>query len=73
MVSNWIKVVKTVKQTAEHKMTYNQIFKEVITKEGVQGLLFRGFKTKILSNVIQGSNFKIAWSYFEEKMNIPKH
>lgn len=72
-ISNCFKVVKTVKQTSEKHMTYSQIFKDITSKEGLQGLIFRGLKTKLLSNVIQGSNFKILWSYFQEQMNIPKH
>lgn len=62
-VSNGIKVVKTVKQTSKDHITYSQIVKEIISKEGLQGLLFRGFKTKLISNIIQSSYFKTAWSF----------
>lgn len=32
-------------------------------QDGVQGLFFRGLKTKLLTNGIQGVVFSIAWRY----------
>lgn len=32
-------------------------------KDGVQGLMFRGLKTKLLTNGVQGVIFSIAWRY----------
>lgn len=68
-ISNSIRVLKTVKQTAEVQITYKQAFDEVISKDGIQGLLFRGLKTKLLTNGLQGIIFSIAWRYFEEKLH----
>ena len=44
-------------------------------KDGIKGLLFRGLKTKLLTNGVQGVIFSIAWRYLtflieeEEKKN----
>jgi hypothetical protein len=53
-VSNSIRVVKTTKQTATVAMTYPQVVREVVAKDGVIGLMGRGLRTKILSNGLQG-------------------
>ena len=62
-ISNSIRVIKTVKQTSEQPISYKQAVEEVVKKDGVQGLLFRGLKTKLLTNGIQGVIFSIAWRY----------
>merc|ERR1719310_2519245 len=54
-VSNSIRVVKTKKQTAADPNTgYMGAAMEVVEKDGVSGLLFRGLETRILTNVLQG-------------------
>jgi len=62
-ISNSIRVIKTVKQTSEEQISYKQAIEEVVKKDGVQGLLFRGLKTKLLTNGVQGVIFSIAWRY----------
>ncbi len=62
-ISNSIRVIKTVKQTSEEPISYKQAVEEVVKKDGVEGLLFRGLKTKLLTNGIQGVIFSIAWRY----------
>ncbi len=74
-ISNSIRVIKTIKQTSETQITYKQALQEVMRKDGIQGLLFRGLKTKLLTNGVQGVIFSIAWRYLsflleeEEKKN----
>lgn len=60
-VSNSIRVVKTGKQTSDTPITYSQVVRNVIAKDGVSGLLFRGLKTKIISNGVQGLTFSVLW------------
>jgi len=60
-VSNSIRVVKTTKQTATVPMTYPEVVKSVVQKDGVLGLMGRGLKTKIISNGIQGLLFSVLW------------
>lgn len=63
-ISNSIRVLKTMKQTSEKHISYKQAFDEVIAKDGYTGLFFRGLKTKLLTNGLQGVVFSIAWRYF---------
>ena len=67
-ISNSIRVVKTIKQTNEKNITYKNIISSVIEKEGLNGLFFRGLKTKILTNGLQGIIFSITWKYISEKL-----
>ena len=53
-VSNSIRVLKTYKQTSPTPITYNTALNDIIAKDGIQGILFRGLNTKILSNGLQG-------------------
>ncbi|DBA90454.1 hypothetical protein WJX77_004164 [Trebouxia sp. C0004] len=59
--SNSVRVVKTSKQTATTAITYPEVVKEVIRKDGLTGLFGRGLKTKILSNGLQGLMFTVLW------------
>ena len=67
--SNSIRVIKTTKQTSADALTYPQVVKMVIEKDGVQGLFIRGLQTRILANGCQGMLFTVLWKYFEEKLN----
>jgi hypothetical protein len=60
-VSNSIRVIKTTKQTATVPMTYPEVVRTVVQKDGVLGLMGRGLKTKIISNGIQGLMFSVLW------------
>ena len=66
-VSNSARVIKTSKQTSKEHNNYKQIVKKIIETEGINGLLFRGLKTKIITNGVQGLLFTILWKYFENK------
>lgn len=68
-VSNSIRVVKTIKQTSKDKLTYKEAIQGVIAKDGIQGLLFRGLKTKLMTNGLQGVMFSVFWKYFQERLN----
>ena len=71
-ISNSIRVMKTMKQTSETQITYQQAFNEVIAKDGYQGLFLRGLKTKLMTNGIQGVIFSIFWRYFEYRLSLKK-
>ncbi len=60
-VSNSIRVIKTTKQTSPVPMTYPEVVRSVVQKDGVLGLMGRGLKTKIISNGIQGLLFSVLW------------
>lgn len=68
-VSNSIRVVKTIKQTNEKNISYKEVVKTVIERDGINGLFLRGLKTKILTNGLQGIVFSVSWKYISEKLN----
>ena len=68
-ISNSVRVVKTIKQTNSETITYPNAIKQVISQDGIKGLLFRGLGTKILTNGLQGIIFSISWRFISEKMN----
>eukprot|EP00198_Chlamydomonas_reinhardtii_P008578 XP_001697915.1 predicted protein [Chlamydomonas reinhardtii] len=59
--SNSIRVIKTTKQTTREPMSYPQVARMIIEKDGVLGLMGRGLKTKIIANGLQGICFSIVW------------
>lgn len=65
--SNFMRVIKVSKQSNQNKVTYKEVVKTIIDKEGYMGLFGRGLKTKIISNGIQGICFTVLWKYFQEK------
>lgn len=67
--SNSIRVVKTAKQTVTTPMTYTEVVKMVIEKDGVAGLFGRGLRTKIIANGIQGIMFSVLWRMGQDYLN----
>lgn len=67
-ISNSIRVIKTTKQTYETPITYTAAAKQIIKSDGIQGLMGRGLKTKILCNGIQGTVFAVAWKFLDEEL-----
>jgi hypothetical protein len=70
VVSNGVRVVKTKKQgyladadPQKANMGYLSAAKEIIEKDGVYGVLFRGLETRIFTNVLQGAFFTVLWKY----------
>lgn len=60
-ISNSFRVIKTARQAAKESLTYPQVVRTIIAKDGVQGLLGRGLKTRLLTNCIQGVTFSVLW------------
>ena len=67
--SNSLRVIKTVKQTSKKKVSYLEVIKNIINKDGVIDLFGRGLKTRIITNGIQGILFTVCWKYIEESWN----
>lgn len=57
VTSNSIRVTKVAKQASPTAITYKQAIQHVVEKDGVQGLFFRGLKTRLLANGVQGMLF----------------
>lgn len=70
-VSNSFRVVKTARQTSTTSMTYRAVIRDILRKDGIQGLLGRGLKTRLLTNGVQGLLFSVLWrlgqDYYAEK------
>lgn len=66
--SNSIRVVKTAKQTVTTPMSYAEVVKMVIEKDGLGGLFGRGLRTKILANAVQGIMFSVLWRMGQDIM-----
>eukprot|EP00919_Chromeraceae_sp_WS-2016_P036914 GHVR01087656.1.p1 GENE.GHVR01087656.1~~GHVR01087656.1.p1 ORF type:complete len:208 (+),score=47.93 GHVR01087656.1:427-1050(+) len=67
--SNSIRVLKTTKQTSLVPLSYGETIREVVTKDGVIGLLGRGLKTRILVNGLQGMVFSVGWRTIQEELD----
>ncbi|GAB4818210.1 hypothetical protein N2152v2_005256 [Parachlorella kessleri] len=67
--SNSIRVVKTAKQASTVPVTYPQVVRMVIDKDGYMGLFGRGLKTKILANGLQGLLFSVFWRLGQDYWN----
>jgi hypothetical protein len=78
--SNSLRVIKTTKQTARlgkkgesleeqeksKDVSYGEIVKLIIEKDGLAGLFGRGLQTRLLTNSIQGAAFSVLWRYFQQ-------
>lgn len=64
-VSNFLRILKTVKQSASsdgvRSLTYLQIVKNVHEEGGVAALFGRGLATRIITNGIQSILFTVLW------------
>mmetsp|Transcript_28270 Transcript_28270/g.62071 ORF Transcript_28270/g.62071 Transcript_28270/m.62071 type:complete len:408 (-) Transcript_28270:816-2039(-) len=66
--SNSIRVVKTARQTATTSMSYPQVVKMIVEKDGVSGLFLRGLGTKLITNGLQGILFSVLWRLGQDYM-----
>ena len=64
-ISNPIRVLKVYRQTNADSKGYIAAAGEIYAKEGV-GAFYRGLRTKIVANGLQGILFSIAWKYIED-------
>jgi hypothetical protein len=71
--SNSLRVLKTVRQTAdmneqgnEDTFSYAQAAKSIVREDGISGLLGRGLQTRILANALQGALFSVLFKYFSQ-------
>lgn len=64
-IPNPLRVLKTISQvTPDVSAGYMDICRNVMKTDGLSGLLFRGLSTRLLTNVLQGSFFSVAWRLF---------
>jgi hypothetical protein len=63
--SNFVRVIKTIKQTSENTLSYKDSVNNLYKQDGVMWV-FRGLKTKILTNGLNGILFSITWKYYQD-------
>ena len=63
--SNFVRVIKTIKQTSHNTMTYKETVRHLTEKESYRWI-FRGLKTKLITNGLNGIMFSVTWKYFQE-------
>ena len=68
--SNFLRVIKTARQTSEKNIGYIEVINKIIEKDGIAGLFFRGLGIRIITNGIQGLMFNVMWKYFDGKNKI---
>lgn len=64
-ISNSLRVIKTAKQASQTPVTYSQVAREIIEKDGISGLLGRGLAMRLITNGVQGILFSVLWKYFD--------
>lgn len=64
--SNSLRVIKTTRQTYSEKISYKEVVRTIVEKDGVLALFGRGLKTRILTNGLQGIIFTVVWNYAKE-------
>lgn len=67
-VSNSVRVVKTYKQTHASSITYSKVITNILETDGAGGLFFRGLKTKIVTNGLQGIVFSVFYKLLIENV-----
>lgn len=64
--SNSMRVLKTVRQTSAVSNSYKDVIKDILEKDGVQGLMGRGLKMRLITNCFQGGLFSVLWKLGQE-------
>jgi len=60
LVTNPVRVVKTFRQVNLEPLSYMDAAREVIKADGLGGF-WRGLKTRVVANGLQGSLFAVSW------------
>jgi hypothetical protein len=66
LLTNWIRVVKTTKQTLIQPLSYLQTVRLILNTAGLHGLFFRAMWTRMLVNGLQSMMFTVLWKYLLE-------
>ena len=72
IISNSVRVLKISRQTNENNHSYTRIVKDIVKKDNISGLFFRGLKTKLLLNGIQGFVFVVVFDKIKLILGVDK-
>ncbi|CAK9057396.1 unnamed protein product [Durusdinium trenchii] len=67
VVANSIRVIKTKKQTSNDNCSYFSATQQIIEKDGISGVFFRGLSTRVFTNILQSAFFTVLWKYLSSK------
>eukprot|EP01012_Entosiphon_sulcatum_P032569 TRINITY_DN41403_c0_g1_i1.p1 TRINITY_DN41403_c0_g1~~TRINITY_DN41403_c0_g1_i1.p1 ORF type:complete len:314 (-),score=50.37 TRINITY_DN41403_c0_g1_i1:70-966(-) len=67
VASNSIRVLKTYRQTSTVPVSYVTAMRDVVAKDGLKGLFFRGLSTRIVAHGINSAVFTVAWKYLQDE------
>ena len=59
-------IEQVAKQASTVNVSYPTAIKEIIAKDGLKGLFFRGLGTRLLTNAMQGMMFTVIWRALED-------
>jgi hypothetical protein len=59
-------VVLEAKKESGDDVSYGEVVQMIIKNDGLAGLFFRGLKTRLLTNALQGAIFSILFKYFQQ-------
>ncbi|GAB5369472.1 hypothetical protein AAMO2058_001407400 [Amorphochlora amoebiformis] len=68
MLSNFLRVIKTLRQTSVKSGSYSEDARQLISQVGFFGFILRGVETRMLVNCVQGAVFAVVWKYFESTL-----
>ena len=66
--SNFMRVIKTSRQTEVITKSYPDVIKNIIQKNGIASLFFRGLGVRLFTNGIQGLLFNVLWKHFDHRV-----
>ena len=65
--SNFMRVIKTSKQTDATGTSYPDVIKNIVQKHGIASLFFRGLGVRLFTNGLQGLLFNVLWKYLDKQ------
>ncbi|PXF42931.1 hypothetical protein BWQ96_07378 [Gracilariopsis chorda] len=70
--TNGFKVVATNKQTCDKGLSYYEVARKIMRRDGVFSIVTRGLKTRLLANGLQGATFVLLWKEIESRMSFER-
>ncbi len=69
ILSNFLRVLKTIKQTSHGKsrLSYSDVLNDVLSHGGVAALFSRGLSTRLLANGLQSILFTVIWKLYSHR------
>ncbi|CAN8069443.1 unnamed protein product [Agarophyton chilense] len=66
--TNGFKVVATNKQTCDKGLSYYEVARKIVKRDGIFSIVTRGLKTRMIANGLQGATFVLLWKEIESRL-----